>query len=88
MENKIKTYQDWQNNSTGDLRQYLGQKPCEIDEELFFYLAEVVPPQYSGGDFLQTGESSFEEYGVDYYSTCSNFDGKYYFLGVLPEFKQ
>ncbi|PWN62284.1 hypothetical protein [Chryseobacterium oncorhynchi] len=84
----IKTYQDWQNNFKGDLDQYLGKSPCEIDEEMFLYLAEVTPCQYSGNFFIQTGEASCKIDDVLHYSSCSSFNDKFYFLGILPEFKQ
>ncbi len=56
----IKTYQDWQSNFEGNLDKYLGISPCEIDEEMFLYLAEVTACQYSGNGFIQTGEASYE----------------------------
>lgn len=88
MENKIKTYQDWQSNFDGDLSQYLGQIPCEIDEILYLYLAEVTAPTYSSENFIQTGEASFSnKFGALFYHTCSSFGDKYFYLGVLPEFQ-
>lgn len=87
MEKTIKTYQDWQSNFNGSLGKYLGQEPCEIDEELYLYLAEVVPPTYSSENFIQTGEASFSQFGTLFYHTCSSFGEKCFYLGVLPEFK-
>jgi len=87
MEKKIKTYQDWQSNFDGDLGQYLGKEPCEIDEELYLYLAEVTPATYSSQDFIQTGEASFSKYGTLFYATCSCVGNKHFYLGDLPEFQ-
>lgn len=83
-----KTYKKWEKSNSKDLDEYLGNIPCEIDEELFLYLAEITASQYSSENFIQTGEATFEKDDVYHYSTCSHFNDKFYYLGILPEFKQ
>lgn len=81
------TYKKWQKLNI-NLDKYLCL-PCEIDEELYNYLGEIVPPQYCDKGFVQLGECQFQDkYGTDYYMTASMVKGKFYYLGVLPEFKQ
>lgn len=43
----MKTFKYWDINFDGTLDKYLGNTPCEIDEELFLYFAEVTACQYS-----------------------------------------
>ena len=87
----MKTYKKWQKANI-NLDIYLGEIPCEIDEELYHYIGETVAPTYCGGGFVQLGEAerSEGEYPdtTDYYMTCSYTFGKFYYLGILPEFKQ
>lgn len=82
----IKTYKAWQKSNV-NLSEYLGQEPCEIDEELYLYLAEVTAATYSSPDFIQTGEASFSKNGTLHYSTCSFIGDKHFYLGDLPEFQ-
>lgn len=83
----MKTLKAWE-KSNYRLDAYLGKIPCQIDEALALYIGECVAPQYCSPDFTQTGEPDYEKYGVECYITTSSVDGKYYFLGILPEFKQ
>lgn len=70
-----------------DLNEYL-EEPCQIDEELHNYLGEVVSPQYCYDGLIQTGEASLsDEFGVSRYMTSIFINRKYFYLGILPEFR-
>lgn len=75
-----------------DLDYYLGLEPVEIDEEMFLYLLEVVPVESSFetrfGSLGQTGEANDKFDGIYFHSTVNRVNGKYYYLGILPEFKK
>jgi hypothetical protein len=83
----MKTYEDWESNG-GGLSSFL--QPCdEIDEHLYDYIGGVVSPQYCSRTLLQSGEAVREEKGVMFYmSFTAREDGKYFYLGILPKFKQ
>lgn len=83
---KIKTYKEWQKSNL-NLDEYLGNCPCEIDEELYMYFGEITPPTYLSEDLIQTGEASFSKNGILYYATCKEIGGKFFCIGDLPEFK-
>lgn len=82
----MKTFKGWQKSGL-NLDKYLTE-PCRIDEELELYLGEIVAPQYCGNNLTQLGEPEFKKEGVYFYMTAYNFEGKSYYLGILPEFKQ
>lgn len=83
---KIKTLKNWE-KSDQTLDQYI--KPLDqIDEELYLYLGEIVPPQYSSERFVQLGEAEYELHDILHYMTATEINGQYFYLGVLPEFKQ
>ncbi|TGE22807.1 hypothetical protein [Hymenobacter metallicola] len=83
----MKTYDEWEATEVS-LTQYL--QPCdEIDEELYDHMGGVVSPQYCTQRLLQSGEPEREERGVMHYlSFMAREDGKYFYLGILPKFKQ
>lgn len=83
---KIKTFKAWEKTDL-ELTEFLN--PCDqVDEEIYNHMATVVHPQYSSREFLQEGEPEFMKDGVYFYSTFSLTNGKYFYLGILPEFKQ
>lgn len=88
----MKTRKGW-DESQKNLDDYLPH-PCEIDEALYMYIAECVMPNYlegrlvQGGDPTKSIEDVFSGNEIYYYSTVNEVDGKYYYLGDLPEFKQ
>lgn len=84
---KKKTYKGWQKSNV-DLGIYLGAAPCEIDEELYLYIAECVPAQYCDNRHMQGGDCEFIEHDTEYYMTGAMVGECYYYLGILPEFKQ
>jgi len=86
-----KTRKEW-GKSKLDLDKYLTE-PCEIDEELSLYIGECVAPKYCGGGFAQGGDPEKHEDSEDgepigFYMTTSIVNGRHYYLGILPEFKQ
>lgn len=70
-----------------ELNQYL-QPMDEVDEELHLRCGEIVAPQYLSKNFLQMGDADFKEDGVYFYTTFATYNGKHYYLGILPEFQQ
>ncbi len=84
--NPIKTKQAWDDSGL-DFDQFVNPMD-EIDEEMYYYFLGVVPTQYNKGYLFQLGEAEREENDLWYYSTFTKYNNKYYFLGILPEFKQ
>lgn len=82
---KMKTKKEWENSNL-DLDEYLNE-PCEIDEELDLYIGECVSPKYNSPLFTQCGEPRYYEDGIGYFMTVSIVNGKHFYLGILPEFK-
>jgi len=86
-----KTRKQWEKSGI-DLDKFM-KEPCEIDEDLFNYLGEVVSPKYCGAGLVQLGEAERhldDENGfpsIGMHMTASEVNGKYY-LGIIPEFKQ
>lgn len=59
---KIKTYADWD----CDLQDYL-QVGDVVDEEMYNYFIDVLPPAYCSGTIVQMGEPySHKEFGATY----------------------
>lgn len=71
-----------------DLDQYL--KPLdEIDEELYWHIAcGYMPAKYQHGGLIQGGDADDKVGEVYSYATVNEIEGKFYYLGILPEFKQ
>lgn len=83
----MKTRKGW-NKSNLDLKNYLPE-PCQIDESLHNYLGEIVAPQYCYDGLIQLGEAErSDDEGIMYYMTSVHINGKYFYLGILPEFRQ
>lgn len=84
----MKTYKQWQRSGL-DLTEFLGPHPCRIDVRIYNYIREVVPPQYCSPKLVQCGEADDQDENHVYlYATCSRTDNQYWWLGVLPEFRQ
>lgn len=81
----IKTLSGW-NESNLELDNYLIE-PCEIDEDLFMFIGEQIPPTFSLDGHVQGLDCQFEKDGLDYYFTAKEMNSRFYFLGILPEFK-
>lgn len=86
-----KTLKGWEKSDL-DLDKYLTE-PCEIDEDLSLYIGECVPPQYLGGGLTQGGDCERHEDSEDgepigYYMTTRIVNGRHFYLGILPEFRQ
>lgn len=61
----------------------------EVDYPLYEYIAcGWVAPSYDNGEIIQAGEAEDCVNGVYTYMTCSKIGDKYYYLGILPAFKQ
>jgi len=86
--NKMKKLKQFEKQEELELKDYLAQ-PCEIDEEMYNHIiCGYVPPSYSDANLYQAGEAEREERGVYYYMTVSKSNNKYWYLGILPEFKE
>ena len=60
-----------------------------IDERLYNYIGEIIPPAYYSRDFIQGCDAIKNEGDVLFYITAHRtVDNRYLYLGVLPEFKQ
>lgn len=81
----IKTHKEWE-KSNKPLNEFLNH-PCEIDEALYLHICEMVAPSYSYLQITQSGEATREIDNVIYYKTVYRVNNKYYYLGILPEFK-
>lgn len=81
-----KTKRQWEKSNV-DLDKFLTE-PCEIDEALFVYLAEIVSPQYSSECIIQLGEAEYEKQGVLFYMSASSMNKKHFYLGILPKFQK
>lgn len=82
-----KTLKGWHRSGI-DLDKYLPE-PCEIDEGLFNYFGEIVAPKFCIRGFVQLGECEYHDNvtDIDFYSSASHIGDKYFYLGILPEFK-
>lgn len=86
----MKTFKEWENSNL-DMDVYLNE-PCEIDEELYLDILECVPPYYLG-DLAQQGGDAIDSFENDKgkkvltYMTVNSMNGKFFYLGILPEFK-
>jgi hypothetical protein len=93
LKNSIKTYKGWEESNL-NLSDYL-QFPCEIDEELANHISESTFPHYNTGEFTQGLDPEFSRDSYDespekevfFYTSFSHIDGKFFYLGVLPEFR-
>lgn len=82
----MKTYKEFEVSNL-NLSEFLIE-PTEIDEELALFIGESVPPSYLSQRLCQGGDAEKEEDGVLFYTTTYIVNGKHFYLGILPEFKQ
>jgi hypothetical protein len=80
----MKTRKGWEKSNI-ILSDYL-KKPCQIDEALHNYIGEIVTPQYNYDGIVQCGEAEYHDGYVLNYMTSRHINGKYFYLGILPEF--
>lgn len=76
----IKTFKDWHTT----LEEYL--KPNdEIDEELYYYFLEVLPPTfYSNGVFQPDEPYSHNSKNEPLFNTFQQKGDRYFYMGHLP----
>jgi hypothetical protein len=77
----MKTYAGWK----GDLGDYL-QVGDEVDEEMYWYFVEVLPPSTFVSNEVQIGEPvRHNDKGQPLFATLQSLDGeKWFYAGVLP----
>lgn len=87
----MKTYEEWQ-SSDQKFTEFF--KPMdEIDESTYNHIMEVVAPHYccvahNGGWWGQNGECYIKIDGISHYMTVfESPEGRFYYIGVAPEFK-
>ena len=91
--NSIKTYQEWEKSNL-NISDYL-PFPCEIDEVLANHISESTFPHYNTGEFTQGLDPEFSRNSYDdspekevfFYTSFSQINGRFFYLGVLPEFR-
>ena len=82
-----KTFKQWVKQDK-DLDDFLSPGDY-IDERLYNYIADIIPPAYCSRDLMQRCDAIKNEGDVLYYITVYRTDdNQYLYLGVLPEFKQ
>lgn len=85
----MKTLKQFENNeSDQDLDEFL-QVGDEIDEQMYYHIGcGYMAPQYDNGNIMQGGDACDKQKdGIYTYMTVSRVQNKYYYLGILPEFK-
>ena len=86
----MKTLKQWEKSKL-DLDEFLTE-PCQIDEALYLDILECVGATYStdyaqqGGDPMDSFYNDDDEQVFTYF-TVKAVNDKYFFLGILPEFK-
>ena len=82
-----KTFKQWAKQDK-DLDDFLSPGDY-IDERLYNYIGEIIPPAYYSRNFIQGCDAIKNECDVLFYITAHRtVDNRYLYLGVLPEFKQ
>jgi hypothetical protein len=80
----MKTHNEWEESGL-DLTEFIAPGD-EIDYEIFEHIGfALVGPNYDDGEILQCGECSFMRDEVDYYMTAKDDNGRYFYLGELPD---
>ena len=89
----MKTYEEWEKSGLA-FDDYLVE-PCEIDERLDMFIGDCIAPNYLGEGLTQGGDCVKQEVSpcdgrklIKYYSTSCHVNGKYFYLGILPEFRR
>jgi hypothetical protein len=75
----VKTYASW-TNSRLDLSLFL-QVGDAVDDEMFRYFLEVLPPKTWRADLLQIGEPYSHLQGRPTYATLHKCDGRWIYAG-------
>ena len=79
----MKTYNQW-NGSGKDLDQFLGVGD-EVDEEMFYYFLEVLPPACISKACVQIGEPhSHDKNGKPTFATLLKTGKNWAFAGNIP----
>lgn len=88
----MKTLEGWEKSNV-NLDKYLGRGPVEVDEGIYLHIAEWSVPYFDDGTHMQNGEATTTVNGITYRDTFftesveGSDDVKYFYLGILPEFK-
>jgi hypothetical protein len=84
--NTIKTKKGWQ-ESKQDLSQYL-QPGDIVDEDMFDYFLEVMPPTCQSDRCLQIGEPfTHDDKGRPMFSTLEKINGQWTYTGIKVTFE-
>lgn len=77
----MKTMQGW-TDSKLRFNEYF-TKDCEVNDEVYWYFMEYVPPIFIPAGF-QVGEISHHRDGVAYYATFIRDCDRYFYIGYHP----
>ncbi len=83
----MKKNKQWEKSEL-DLQDFLWQSPCEIDEDLYNYIAEVTPPSFCINWIVQSWEMTNSKNWICYYDTVTSINDKYFYLWILPKFEE
>lgn len=75
----MKTYQDWM-KSGKDLHDFL-QVGDVVDEEMYFYFLEVLPPACMSSQCIQIGEPYSHDEGGPLFDTLEKQNGQWVYAG-------
>jgi len=83
----MKALKAFEDQEVLELTQFMPE-PCEIDEEMYYHiLCGYVPSSYHFNSIGQAGEPERNAADCYYYMTVSMVNKKFFYLGILPEFK-
>ena len=75
----IKTYADW-NGSGKDLSQFLAIGDA-VDEQMYYYFLEVLPPATNLSNLIQIGEPNSHVNNRPTFSTLKRVNGQWIYCG-------
>lgn len=80
---KIHTLQEWQNGEHGGFSEYC-LPYSQVDEDIYWYFMEILPPKYNSHGFQVSEPYSYcEQYNTATYATFVKYGGSHYYLGNI-----
>jgi hypothetical protein len=78
----VKTLAAWQ-GSKKDLHEFL--TPGDpIDEEMYYYFLEILPPAYQSDSMFAVGEPVTHRHGYPWHDLFLHVDERYIYAGTVP----
>ena len=75
------TMKQW--NESGKPFSEFAKAKNEVDEEIFYYFLEVLPPHYNRSGIMQVGEPFTHIKGIPAFETFTYSHGKYFYVGIV-----